>query len=263
MHQFDQDIALTPTGLSLFEGTISPNWSINGIPNGGYLMALMTGAMMRVAEKTATPIVTVNYLARCVPGSITVSVEKIASSRQFDRLEARLSQEGKVKLRAFGTFADEKLECFLKKYESVPPATAPPENCVRVPALPGYTLIERMDIRLDPATAGWMSGTNAEKSEQRGWIRFMDSRPFDPLALLLIADSFPPAVFASQGPLAWVPTIEFNVSVRERASTPWLRCRFSTRFINCGLIEEDGEIWDGEGELVALSRQTAQFRPVS
>ena len=35
---------------------------------------------------------------------------------------------------------------------------------------------------------------------------------------------------------------------------------FRTRFITCGLLEEDGEIWDETGQLIAISRQIAQYR---
>jgi hypothetical protein len=38
-----------------------------------------------------------------------------------------------------------------------------------------------------------------------------------------------------------------------------LKCYFRTRFITCGLLEEDGKIWDQNDNLVAISRQIAQY----
>jgi hypothetical protein len=79
-------------------------------------------------------------------------------------------------------------------------------------------------------------------------------------SMFLIADSFPPAILASQGLAAWVPTIELTVHVRHVPETEWLKGMFRTRFVTCGLVEEDGEVWDEEGNLVAISRQIAQYR---
>ncbi len=39
MHQFDRDIRLHTETDRLFSGIIADNWSINGVPDGGYLMA--------------------------------------------------------------------------------------------------------------------------------------------------------------------------------------------------------------------------------
>jgi hypothetical protein len=94
----------------------------------------------------------------------------------------------------------------------------------------------------------------------KGWISFKDDRPHDLLSVLFIADCFPPPVFSSQGMMAWVPTIEFTVNVRKIPETRWLQGHFRSRFITCGLVESDGELWDEEGNLVAISRQIAQFK---
>jgi hypothetical protein len=40
----------------------------------------------------------------------------------------------------------------------------------------------------------------------------MDSRPYDTTSIFLFADSFLPAIFATQGLAAWVPIIELTVN---------------------------------------------------
>jgi acyl-CoA thioesterase len=260
MHIFDGDIALKKNDARTCDGNVSGNWLVNGNPNGGYLMAIAARAMLMHADRRSTPIVTANYIARSVPGPVEVRVEEFSRSTQFNRFEARMFQDGKEKIRALGTFADEKYECKIERYESGAPEMPPADECVRVPVLPKFTLLENLDMRLDPACAGWMQGKLAERSEQRGWIRFTDSRPFDLPSLFLVADALPPAVFASQGMAAWVPTIELSVNIRNLPQTEWLGCSLRTRFITCGLLEADGEVWDAEGNLVAISRQIAQFR---
>jgi hypothetical protein len=260
MHAFDEDLALKGTDGRLFTGDISPRWSVNNNPDGGYLMAVMAAALTRVSVKKATPVFTANYVSRSVPGTAEVAIEEITQSTQFSRLEARLVQEGRERIRMLGTFSRELDECFIRRYEATPPEVAPRSECVRIPALPGYTLFEHMDVLLDPACAGWLQDRLVETSEQRGWIAFHDERPHDLFSVLLAVDSFPPAILASQGMLAWVPTIELTVNIRNIPESRWLRGVFRTRFITCGLVEEDGELWDEGGELVAISRQIAQFR---
>ena len=260
MHQFDQDILFEPDKPNSYSGHITENWSINGVPNGGYSMAILAKAMMQKSEMKSTPVITSNFLSRCEPGEASVLVERISTSRQFNRFQARLHQQRKEKIRAFGTFANEDNVCVLESYETKAPEVSGLEMCISTPALPTYTLFSQMDIRLDPACAGWMSGNLSHRSEIKGWIRFKDNRPFDVFSILLIADSFPPAVLSSQGMVAWVPTLEFSVNIRNIPTSEWLKCRFRTRFITCGLLEEDGEIWDQNDELIAISRQIAQYR---
>jgi len=260
MYPFDEDIAVTQRGDGQYAGVISSKWSINEVPNGGYLMALMANAMLQNGHMAASPIVTANFLRRSQPGGAAIAVERMSQSRQFERFEARLQQDGEEKIRAFGTFADEKNECALESYQAPPLYIADLSQCVPIPEIPGFTIYRHLDIRLDPACTGWFEGRLSDQSEMRGWIRFRDSRHFDVPSILLVADAFPPAVLSSQGMVAWVPTLEYSVSFRNMPVTDWLKCVFSTRYITCGLLEEDGEIWDADDNLVAISRQTAQYK---
>ncbi len=259
---FDSDLRMESAGETSFKGIISNNWSVNGDPNGGYLMAFMTAAMQQMSDKKRPVIVTANYLVRGEPCPSTVMVEAISTGKKFNRLQARLMQNGIEKTRGWGTFTGDDDGADENRYEKEPPLVPPRDECFPFPALPRYTLFSNMDVLLDPACAGWIKGKGelAAISEHRGWIKFNDNRPCDYLSLLLMADAFPPPVLARHGALSWVPTIEYSVSLRAIADTPWIKAVFRSHFVTRGIVEEDGELWDENGKLLVVSRQIAQFR---
>ncbi|MDI6797643.1 MAG: thioesterase family protein [Desulfatibacillaceae bacterium] len=259
MHPFDRDTALTPAGPGRYELAVSDEWSINRTANGGYIMAIMALAMGKETDKQATPIITVNYTGRCEPKPALITVEKIAQSGRFDRFCASLSQDGKERARAFGTFAQAPEKESLRLYEAAPPQVAAFESCIQMPKMDNYSLYGHMDVRLDPECSGWFAGSLAERSIQKGWGAFRQERELDLPAVLLVADSLPPAVMVSQGILTWVPTIEMSVNVRNLPKSGRLKCIFESRFVDGGMVEEDGQVWDGD-TLVAISRQIALFR---
>lgn len=260
MYQFDNDISLIQQEPGFFKGNISDNWSIIGNPNGGYLMALLANAIIKDSHKRSFIILTVNFLSLCVPGKVDLFTEHLASSRQFDRWQARLSQKGEKKVIAMGTIKDYGDDQGEKIYEKSAPNILPPGECVAIPKNQNYTFFDRIDVRLDPNCAGYLKGDLAKRSVLEGWVRFRDNRPFDELSTLLIIDSFPPPIFASQGPVVWVPTLELSLNMRNTPKTHWLKCVFRSNFLNNGIVEGDGEIWDEDGELIAISRHISQFR---
>ena len=90
-----------------------------------------------------------------------------------------------------------------------------------------------------------------------GWFALANDEPMDSFALLLAADAFPPPLFNSGLPVAWAPTVELTTHIRGVPAPGSLRCAFRSRFIHDGLTDEEGEIWDSTGKLVAQCRQIA------
>ena len=263
MYGVDTRIELEEKGR--YSVGISGNWSINNTPNGGYVMALLTRAMEMDCDLSARgAIVTANYIDRCGQGPGQILVETLGESGGFLRMQARLILGGRERIRAMATFvkpsacSDDALTCYAEGPESV----SSWESCVRVPCLPGYSLYGSVDLRLDPESAGWMENRFSDRAVMKGWICFSQERPVDFGALALFADAFPPAVFASRGMVTWVPTIEYSVNIRKLPECSRIKGIFSTRFISGGLVEEDGELWDDNDTLLAVSRQIAKYTPL-
>ena len=264
MYIFDKDIELKQKNEFDFEGIVAPNWSINGNPNGGYLMVFLAAAMQKNSDKKWPVIVTANFLTKCeTEKKSRVTVETIAVGKQLNRYQASLIQDGTERTRAWVTFMYEKKgDKDANRYEKEAPDMPAREECFTFSVLPLYTLYNQMDVLLAPSCTGWLKGENnlSPRSEQKGWIKFKDDRPCDALSLLLMADSFPLPVLASHGMAAWVPTVEYSVSVRALPDTTWIKVIFRSHYLTSDIVEEDGELWDENGKLLAISRQIAQFR---
>ena len=178
--------------------------------------------------------------------------------------DVQVRQGDALRMRALVTMGDLARSAEPVRKQPPVPDLPPVEACLSAsdaPPTPLTTsgLIDRVDLRLDPATVGWALGKPTGTGEMRGWIRFADHREPDPIALLTFLDAFPPIAF-DLGCVGWVPTIEFTGYVRAQPAPGWLAMRTTTSTVTGNLLEEDAQLWDSTGRLVAQSRQLASAR---
>ncbi len=243
-------------------GHIAPGWSIFENANGGYLMAMVARAMSESVDGRLPASVTAHFTRPGKPGPVTIEVEALRSGRTFSTVRANLSTDDRLILSALGSFSDRGREPKPSTFvDGSAPDLPPPDECVlMVPSTTGPLpppLMGKVEERLHPDDAAALEGNRTGVARVRGWIRLKDEEPLDTFALLMAADAFPPAVFNTNIPLAWTPTLELTTHVRGSEVGGWLRCQFSTRFVTGGYLEEDGEVWDADGSLLAQSRQLA------
>lgn len=255
---FDDATQVDSNGI----GAIHDGWDIGGNANGGYLIALAANGLRQLAGRPDPVTVTAHYLAPGRPGPVTVQGEVVKSGKRFATVSGSLRAEGRPLIQVLGTFGDLSGDDGrgLAVVHGTPPDLPPWDRCpprstnqrVAVP------LMDRLQVRLHPDHTSYLDERGPRGvAEMAGWFSFADDRPIDPLSLLLIADAFPPAVFNLDIPTGWVPTVELTVHVRAVPAPGPVRCVFRSRFVHGGMMEEDGEVWDAEGTLVALSRQLA------
>ncbi|GJF27609.1 hypothetical protein KNE206_03090 [Kitasatospora sp. NE20-6] len=283
--EFDQGIALTPhpDEPGRYEAELGAGWQIGGGVNGGLLLAVAGHAISLANsadnvngtdnERSADaangaaahrhPLsITGHYLSASRPGPASVLTGTVRRGRTLTTGTASLVQDGEERLRVLATYGDLTTLDGEVATSAEPPVMPVPDACIGVEHAPPQlieqaALLERFDLRLDPATVGWALGQPSRNGRIQGWFRLADGRQPDPLLLLLVADALPPVTF-DLGMPGWAPTIELTVHLRAVPAPGWLRVSHATRNLAGGYFEEDCEIWDEAGRLVAQSRQLAR-----
>jgi acyl-CoA thioesterase len=264
--QFDLDTTPTENGVQLGNG-----WNIGDKPNGGYTMAAVARTMCAhtvVAGSThRDPVsITTHYLRPAQPGPALVSTTTLRTGRTFTNAISPMMQGDSptqtIRTQTMATFGTLPESYAAQHVSIIRPKIPSPDDCIdrREPALfvNQSSIGDNTEVRLHPNT-GWVNGQPTGNPETVGWIRFRDGRPPDAWSLLLFADALPPCVFELMPDRAWVPTIELTVHVRAKPAPGWLLARMTSRHIANGRFEEDGELWDETGTLVAQSRQLAMI----
>ncbi|HTU75942.1 MAG TPA: thioesterase family protein [Trebonia sp.] len=253
---FDEDTRLTRASEGTFEVEISDRWSGLASVNGGFLMAICLKALATTLPFPDPVTVSGLYLRPGNAGPAVVRTELIRAGRTTAFGEAHLLQAGKEVLRVTTAFAD--LTEVTSTYAgATPPKLPAPEDCLQLSGLASISMAKRLEFR-GPAVPGWLAGSPSGDPFAEFWMRFADGRPADTKTLPFIVDAAPPAVLELGMSST---TIELTVHVRARPAPGWLACRTSTRFVSGGYHEEDFEVWDSTGVLVAQSRQLALVRP--
>jgi acyl-CoA thioesterase len=254
---FDGGVAVRPSGSGRYRGLIDPRWTIGTAPNGGYLLSIALSAVAAEVPHPHPLAVSAHYVSRADPGDAEVSVEVVRIGRTTSTASATIAQDGTPRVLVAATYGDLDGAHGPTSIQAERPEYPPPDACVRAAGPNAPVFMQQFDLRLTPDTASWAVTKPSGVAEAAGWIRFADGREPDPTCLPLMSDAFPPTIF-NVLPSLWVPTIQLTVHVRGRPGPGWLQARFRTRYLIDGHLEEDGEIWDTTGRLVALSRQLAR-----
>ena len=252
--------AVESDGPGRWIAAIEPGWDIVGNANGGYLMAIAARACAEASGRPDPVTVTGHFLRPGKPGPVSITTDVVKRGRTFSTVAATMSSAGKPILSFLGSFTELGDDAGgPERVEAEPPDLPPVESCIAVEPTETFPppFMGNVDLRLHPDDVPFM-GSASDLPRLRGWFRWRDGQALDTIGLLVAVDAFPPTSFNANLPIAWTPTLELTAHIRACPGPhDWLRCTFTTRFITGGFLEEDGELWDAAGRLVAQSRQLA------
>jgi Acyl-CoA thioesterase C-terminal domain/Acyl-CoA thioesterase N-terminal domain len=244
---------------------VMPGASTPPAVNGGALLATVLRAVLSESPHPHPVATSAHYLRvpQLAPAQVEVSWLRQGGTAATAR--AALVQNGKVVLDTTVTTgtvlagSDDGLD-----WTGPPPGFPAIENCVDLGRWPGTVAADgtagyaaQVEVLLDPATTGWRRNEPSGVPEMRGYFRLRDDRAADALVLALAVDGLPPVVFGL-GATGWAPTVELTWHMRAVPRPGPLAVQARSRHVSGGWFDEEAEVWDSAGRLVAQSRQLAR-----
>jgi acyl-CoA thioesterase len=243
---------------------LDPSWSIGDKIHGGYLLAEVVRAALEGGDYPHPLGVSAHFASAPDPGAADLEIELLRSGRRVEFLRAHLSQGGTHRAEVLitaGTLTDEQPRYV--SADAAPPPMPSPDECGRsIAETPTGGRIGpalHLDMRLDPATTGWIRKEPTGQGVVRAWIRPGDGSPIDPYWLLIAGDAPPPVTF-DLGLRGWVPTITLDAHIRALPAPGWLIAEQKAQVVGGGWLDETCTLWDETGRLVASLRQLAGYR---
>jgi hypothetical protein len=257
-------------GTAVHDVQVDPGWTIGDKPNGGYLLATIARAAVATVAAVEGPdhphavSASAGYVGPPALGPAQVHSEVLRRGRGMSQVRARLVQDGATRVEASFTLGRLRPEAEPWWGGEAAPAVPDVDHTGRTPtAGPGgvrLPIMDLVDIRLDPATAGFALGRPSGRGELRALLRFADGRAPDPLALLYAVDALPPATFDLGGTTGWVPTLSLTAYVRALPAPGPLVVRQRAGLVEARTVDEVCDVWDSRGRLVAQATQLAGIR---
>lgn len=230
--------------------------------NGGYLMAVLARAALDASGRPHPISTAASFLRVARPGPAEVHVEPRKSGRTAEVARVTLVQQDVPVVEALITTAT--LDGDARPVYSAGPAELPPlEQCAtfKQSGEAGDSFVGQVDMWYDPATMGWLDGRPSGTPEMRCHFRLRESggARYEPdgVLLALAVDALPPVVL-NTGAYGWSPTVDLTWHMRAVPAPGWLALYARGRLVSDGWFDEEVEVWDSAGKLVAQSRQIAR-----
>ena len=244
------------------------NYFVGNTPHGGYLMAVMHKALTSILPHSTAISSSVQYLDRIDAKTFELEVETFKTSRGSSSGIVKLKQDDKICTTFTGTCSDFE---FMKGYDGLQKPLpnifneGDKKDYIKMnydKISKGFTpaFIQQLECLIHPDHAWWNRDSNDQNNEARcsAFLEMQGGIP-DQFCLSFYSDILPPVVSNKYGPLGWIPTITLTTHIRQLPSTSELYADFKATDINKGYFEQDCNIWDLNGNLVASSRQLTRI----
>ena len=262
MGKFVDDTSLEEIGNHRWKACLQKGWRIGRVPNGGYVLAIVGRAISQSLSGADPLSINAFYLEPTTLGEAEIHVEILRLGKGTQFATARMYQEGSLKVIANAAYTDlDKLKGPTNTVMTMP--DVPPFDAVDVPAHNVLEIHSTIDTRIVKGREFFDSQEPTGTGEFIAYMQHVDGAPIGVIDLLMFGDMMPPPSFTLVPNVGWVPTVEMTVQLRGAPAPGPILCHARSHTLMRGVTEQDCEIWDSNGDLVAVGRQTMKVRSIS
>nr|CAG8531114.1 3681_t:CDS:2 [Entrophospora candida] len=251
-------------GFVCYTGELKKDWKILDASHGGYLVSVLLNAFTHhYKDILPHPIhISCNFINKCFPGEFEIEIKEINKSKKYSTSLGILKQRSQPISSSllincvYSTviFGDLNLEKGISPpfYEQVP--IPPRELCVTAPPnRVTKNMGKYIQLYVDLET------NKKKRAELKTWATFTDDREVDLLSLGYFADVFFPPKHKLESKYV---TMTLEIQFKNIPKGRWLAASHRSRFLLNGRNELDSELWDEEGNLLAIARQMGLLIPL-
>ena len=268
--RFQEAIKLENIDNKKFIVNPDTNYFVGNTPHGGYLMAVMHNALTSILPHSTAISSSVQYLDRIDAAPFELNVEIFKISRGSSSGIVKLNQNEKICTTFTATCSDfEHMKGYDDLQKPLPDIykKSDKKDYVKMnydKISKGFTpaFIQQLKCSIHPDHAWWNRDPDKDmKSNEARCSAYleMEGGVPDQFCLSFYSDILPPVVSNKYGPLGWIPTITLTTHIRQIPTTSEVYADFKASDINKGYFEQDCNIWDLNGNLVASSRQLTRI----
>ncbi|MCO1580449.1 thioesterase family protein [Crossiella sp. SN42] len=241
--------------------TIDRSWWTWSGAHGGYTAALALAAMrgqVDGAQRVRT--LSASFLAPVDERPLSLAVTLEHAGRSMSHAALRAHQDRGLALLATATFG---LGRGPHSHAwTAMPAVPGVASCEPVQSAPADRVPMSVHIEYRPAGPA-LALAGGEQAELLFWVRFTDRRAVDAEAVLTLADSLPPSLFAVLTSAVPVPTVgmsaHFTEALDQGPAGEWVLLRATTEHVGSGWVMENITGWAEDGRLLCNVRQARRI----
>jgi acyl-CoA thioesterase len=259
-----------------FRADVGNEWNAPTFPCGGVVSAIALRAMEATLgdpNQRLRSFATM-FVSTVDPGALTIDVQRLRVGKRMSQLQADVrsvgrSEPGHVTTAAFG----ESRPGFDFAYRTAPEVGAPDDYPGLATPPPGVaawrsSFFDNLDVRRVRSFASFETDWEGGRAEVIRWFRYKnpprlaDGR-LDPLSLVALADTMPPAIAQYHGPgfpLFHAPSVDLTLRLFADTEDEWVLSQVIGHWAGDGYASAEVALWDGKRRLLATGAQMMLFR---